>query len=42
MIVFFLVELMVDIYEKRIDNFFEYRDGKCCERIYKEILKLQE
>lgn len=33
---------LLDVYEKRIDNFFLYRDGRNCERIYNEILKLDQ
>ena len=29
------------VYEERIENFFEYRDKKNCERIFKEILNLR-
>lgn len=31
---------MSDIYSNRVDNFFAYRDGKCCERVYNEVIKL--
>ncbi|MDR0579950.1 MAG: CDP-glycerol glycerophosphotransferase family protein, partial [Campylobacteraceae bacterium] len=31
-----------DKYLKRIDNFFLFRDGKCCERVYQAICKLDE
>ena len=27
-------------YKSRIENTFEFRDGKCCERIYKKIKDL--
>ena len=30
-----------DKYKKRIDNFFAFVDKKNCERVYKEILKLE-
>lgn len=29
-------------YKSNIENTFAFRDGKCCERIYQEILKLDE
>ncbi|MDE5603884.1 MAG: CDP-glycerol glycerophosphotransferase family protein, partial [Helicobacter sp.] len=29
-------------YRSNIENTFEFRDGKCCERIYKEILELDK
>lgn len=29
-------------YKSNIENTFAFRDGKCCERIYQEILKLNE
>lgn len=29
-------------YKTNIENTFAFRDGKCCERIYQEILKLDE
>uniref|UniRef100_UPI0009311FFF CDP-glycerol glycerophosphotransferase family protein n=1 Tax=Campylobacter coli TaxID=195 RepID=UPI0009311FFF len=29
-------------YKSNIENTFAFRDGKCCERIYREILKLDE
>lgn len=32
--------VMEDKYKQRVDNFFAYRDGRNCERIYNEILKL--
>ena len=32
--------IMDDVYKKRVDDFFAYRDDKNCERIYEEILKL--
>jgi len=34
--------VMEDMYKERVDNFFAYRDGKNCERIYQEILKLDK
>lgn len=34
--------IMQEKYEKRRKSFFEYFDGKNCERIYQEILKLDE
>lgn len=30
------------IYKDNIDSTFAFKDGKCCERIYQEILKLDE
>lgn len=33
---------MDEIYKKRVDDFFAYRDDKNCERIYEEILKLDK
>lgn len=33
---------MEEKYKKRVDNFFEYRDDHNCERIYQEILKLDQ
>ena len=33
---------MEERYKQRVDNFFAYRDGKNCERIYNEILKLDK
>ena len=29
-------------YKSNIENIFEFRDGKCCERIYQEILELDK
>ncbi len=34
--------VMEERYKQRVDNFFAYRDGKNCERIYNEILKLDK
>lgn len=34
--------VMEEKYHKRAEKFFAYRDGKCCERIYQEILKLED
>jgi len=30
------------IYKQNIENTFEFKDGKCCERIYKQILNLDK
>jgi len=34
--------VMGEQYKKRVDEFFAYHDGKNCERIYNEILKLKK
>ncbi|MBR6267681.1 MAG: CDP-glycerol glycerophosphotransferase family protein, partial [Selenomonadaceae bacterium] len=34
--------MMDDVYRKRVEAFFAYRDDKNCERIYEEILKLDK
>ena len=34
--------VMDEVYKKRVEGFFAYRDDKNCERIYEEILKLDK
>jgi|GEM_PF-439517 len=34
--------VMPDIYKERVDDFFTYRDGNNCERVYNEIMKLPD
>ena len=29
-------------YQSNIENTFEFRDGKCCERVYRAILELDD
>ncbi len=33
--------VMEDVYRKRAEKFFPFRDGKCCERIYQKILEIE-
>lgn len=34
--------VMEEKYKKRAEEFFPYRDGKCCERIYQHILEMDK
>ena len=31
-----------DVYKKRMEETFAFRDGKCCERVYEAIMQLDE